>query len=79
VAALNWTPQNETAKTEAQASITKKVQFLRDLAPDSGAYVNEVLPLDFYPFRAAGRNGNRPMLLSPLGKQLSGVPTRRVH
>jgi len=38
---LSWTPQNATEKAVALAQMTKQVQCLRDLLPDSGAYVNE--------------------------------------
>ncbi|TVY60837.1 putative FAD-linked oxidoreductase [Lachnellula suecica] len=41
VADLSFAPQNETAKEEASALMDNKVQYLRDLAPDSGAYINE--------------------------------------
>jgi hypothetical protein len=37
-----WTPQNATSKAEVLASMTKQVQYLRDLQPTGGAYVNEV-------------------------------------
>lgn len=37
-----WTPQNATNKAEVLASMTAQVQFLRDLQPQGGAYVNEV-------------------------------------
>lgn len=39
---LSWTPQNATQKAAALAQMTEQVQYLRDLLPDSGAYVNEV-------------------------------------
>lgn len=42
---LEWPSQNETARTEAEASMIEKVQFLRDLEPDRGAYINEVYML----------------------------------
>jgi hypothetical protein len=37
-----WTPQNETDAQDQQNSMTEQVQFLIDLEPDSGSYINEV-------------------------------------
>jgi hypothetical protein len=42
VTQLSWTPQNATQKATILAQMTEQVQYLRDLLPDSGAYVNEV-------------------------------------
>ena len=51
-----WTPQNETEKAAAMKSVTKQVQYLRDLVPDSGVYVNEVR---FFPCLIQIRLGKR--------------------
>jgi hypothetical protein len=37
-----WQPLNAMAKAEAMAMMDEQIQFLRDLAPESGAYINEV-------------------------------------
>lgn len=42
VSAITWEPLNASAKAEAEATMDGKIQHLRDLVPDSGAYVNEV-------------------------------------
>jgi len=48
VGSLHWPPQDQPAKVAAQTAMTAQVQYLRDLAPNSGAYVNEVLSLSRY-------------------------------
>lgn len=39
---ITWEPLNATAKMETEAVMDSKVQYLRNLQPDSGAYVNKV-------------------------------------
>ena len=53
-----WTPQNETEKAAAMKSVTKQVQYLRDLVPNSGAYVNEVCFLFFTLLSLNGKRGS---------------------
>lgn len=43
VTSQHWTPLDETARAETEYSIDKvQTEALRQLLPDSGAYVNEV-------------------------------------
>jgi hypothetical protein len=37
-----WPANNPTAEATAVAAMEKRVTILRDLLPDSGAYINEV-------------------------------------
>ena len=42
VAVTGWGPLNATLKANSIQALNASVQLLRELAPDTGAYVNEV-------------------------------------
>jgi hypothetical protein len=44
VTSQNWKPLNESARASAEYSVNEvQTEALRQLVPDSGAYINEVL------------------------------------
>ncbi len=46
---VSWPPFDEAEKTKQEAVLNGTyVQALRDLAPDMGAYVNEVRPVSYF-------------------------------
>jgi hypothetical protein len=45
---VGWAPGNATQKEEAKGRLNKSLQGMKELAPDSGAYINEVSFSRFY-------------------------------
>jgi hypothetical protein len=76
VVSVGWSPLDQAAKEQKTKELDQLVEPLRELNPDSGAYINEV---SFCPNVELHKLIlSRPTLMNQTGSKLSGAQTTLV-
>lgn len=73
-----FSPHNETDDAQARAAIESALEVLEDMAPDTGAYINEVriqTPLPPHFVRSLRADRPRPTSIRKTGSRPSGART----